>query len=82
MAFGGQITKLHQFFFLFIPFQFCKLQASTYVVNHAWVNFHPIIIKFKKVVNKCLTRGFLAFCDQIIELHQIFSLINIFFAIS
>jgi len=74
MAFGGQITKLHQFFFLFIPFQFCKLQASTYVVNHAWVNFHPIIIKFLKNVKKCSTRGFLAFCDQIIELHRFFSL--------
>jgi len=64
MAFCVQITKLHQFFFLFIPFQFFKLQASTYVVSHVWVKFHSIIIKFKKTfVNKCLAMGFLAFCD-------------------
>jgi hypothetical protein len=44
-----------------IFFQFCKLQKSTYVVNHVWVKFHQLIIKSKKVVGKCLAKGFLTY---------------------
>ncbi len=70
-TFVAFVTNFQSFIILFF-FQFSKLHEWTQVDSYLWLNLHQIGITSEIFMGNGSNRGFLAFCDEFLNLYNFY----------